>query len=325
MKIRELKRVEAAISGMSASEISDLLKVVSKREGQVEGEVVVQQRAATITHCPRCKYEAMKWGNNKSIPRFKCKNTELNTDGSKVCGKTFNALTQTPLAHLHHADKHIGNARCMVEGMTVRKTAEILGINKDTALRWRYQFLKTIQVDQPQSLTGLVEADETFFIESFKGQRNGIPRTSKKRGTPAKKRGLSKEQIPVIVARDRATGQTLSTVIASRSAVDISAKLLPHLSKDAELISDGATAYRVLAQNHGIAFRMVPQNKKHKTMGTLHLNNVNAYDKRLKEWMDRFHGVATKNLEIYLGWHRWLDASKKKKMTARKFLTAAIR
>jgi transposase-like protein len=212
----------------------------------------------------------------------------------------------------------------MVEGLTVRKTAVKLGINKDTALRWRYQFLKTIQVDQPKALTGLVEADETYFIESFKGQRKSIPRKSKKRGTPAKKRGLSKEQIPVIVARDRATGQTLSSVIASRSAVDIGVKLLPHLSKDAELISDGATAYRLIAQTHGITFRTVPQSKHHKTRGTLHLNNVNAYDKRLKEWMDRFHGVATKNLEIYLGWHRWLDTSKRK-ATARKFLSAAIR
>jgi hypothetical protein len=40
--------------------------------------------------------------------------------------------------------------------------------------------------------------------------------------------------------------------------------------------------------------------------------------------MDRFHGVATKNLDIYLGWHRFLDAAKRK-TTARKFLSAAIR
>jgi transposase-like protein len=324
MKIQKLKRVSAAISEMSASEIAEVLKVVSKREGQVEGEVVVQQKAATITHCPRCEYEAMKWGTNKSIPRFKCKNPELDENGLKVCGKTFNALTGTPLAHLHFAEKHIANAACMVEGLTVRKTAAKLGINKDTALSWRYQFLKTIQADQPKALTGLVEADETYFLESFKGLRKSMPRTAKKRGTPAIKRGLSKEQIPVIVARDRATGQTLSSVIASRSAVDIGVKLLPHLSRDAELISDGASTYRLIAQSHGITFRTVPKDKNHKTRGTLHINNVNAYDKRLKEWMDRFHGVATKNLDIYLGWHRFLDAAKRK-ATARKFLSAAIR
>ena len=39
-----------------------------------------------------------------------------------------------------------------------------------------------------------------------------------------------------------------------------------------------------------------------------HLNNVNAYHGRLKEWMRRFHGVATKNLPNYLGWRRALEA-----------------
>src|SRR6195952_281919 len=39
-----------------------------------------------------------------------------------------------------------------------------------------------------------------------------------------------------------------------------------------------------------------------------HLNNVNAYHGRPKEWLRRFHGVATKNLPNYLGWRRTLEA-----------------
>ena len=38
-----------------------------------------------------------------------------------------------------------------------------------------------------------------------------------------------------------------------------------------------------------------------------HIQNVNAYDSRLKLWMKRFHGVATQYLENYLGWRRWLE------------------
>ena len=34
---------------------------------------------------------------------------------------------------------------------------------------------------------------------------------------------------------------------------------------------------------------------------------MNAYDSRLKGWMYRFRGVATKYLGNYLGWHRMLD------------------
>ena len=40
----------------------------------------------------------------------------------------------------------------------------------------------------------------------------------------------------------------------------------------------------------------------------LHINNVNAYHSRLKQWLTRFNGVATKNLPNYLGWRRALEA-----------------
>ena len=41
--------------------------------------------------------------------------------------------------------------------------------------------------------------------------------------------------------------------------------------------------------------------------GAFHIQNVNAYDSRLKSWMRRFHGVATKYLGNYLGWRRMLE------------------
>jgi hypothetical protein len=40
----------------------------------------------------------------------------------------------------------------------------------------------------------------------------------------------------------------------------------------------------------------------------IHINNVNAYHGRLKEWMRHFHGVATKNLPSYLSWRRTIEA-----------------
>jgi hypothetical protein len=35
---------------------------------------------------------------------------------------------------------------------------------------------------------------------------------------------------------------------------------------------------------------------------------VNAYHGRLKQWLRRFHGVATKNLSTYLSWRRTMEA-----------------
>ena len=55
---------------------------------------------------------------------------------------------------------------------------------------------------QSSKMNGIVEADETYFLESFKGQRK-LLRPARKRGGKAVKKGTSKEQVPVLVVRDR--------------------------------------------------------------------------------------------------------------------------
>ena len=46
---------------------------------------------------------------------------------------------------------------------------------------------------------------------------------------------------------------------------------------------------------------------------------------RLKGWMHRFYGVATKNLDNYLGWHRMLDKSDGGNMNGKAFMSASFR
>ncbi len=84
-------------------------------------------------------------------------------------------------------------------------------------------------------------------------------------------------------------------------------KSYPHC-KGNELRSAGASAYRTIGKKHGIDVNSVPAKA---AAGNYHINNVNAYDSRLKGWMFRFRGVATKCLDNYLGWHRLLDRDSK--------------
>jgi transposase-like protein len=164
----------------------------------------------------------------------------------------------------------------------------------------------------------LVEADETYFRESFKGS-SPPGRKAKKRGTPATKRGLSKQQIPVLVARDRSTGETLTMRVPSRKAKDMGPVLVPRLAKDAILCSDNASVYRVIGREAGVTVVSTPAKKP---AGIYHIQNVNAYDSRLKGWMHGFNGVATKYLDRYLGWHRLLDKTNLR-LSGRAFLSAA--
>ena len=50
------------------------------------------------------------------------------------------------------------------------------------AFRWRHRFLAFLNRQKPSALAGIIEADETFFPVSCKGQRKAVPRTPKKRG-----------------------------------------------------------------------------------------------------------------------------------------------
>ena len=50
-----------------------------------------------------------------------------------------------------------------------------------TAFRWRHRFLKSLAGDKPAALSGVVESDETFILESFKGKRSDLPRKARLR------------------------------------------------------------------------------------------------------------------------------------------------
>jgi len=168
-----------------------------------------------------------------------------------------------------------------------------------------------------EHLHGIVEFDETYFLESHKGERH-LDREPRQRGGKASQRGISSEQIPVLIVRDR-SGNTTDSILQKSDQDSIADVMLPVLDKDILLCSDKKPAYRAFANKHHLILKTVTVSaKEHVSEGVYHVQNVNAYDSRLKEWIKRFHGVATKYLESYLGWMRMLD--REKDITARQLL-----
>jgi hypothetical protein len=72
-------------------------------------------------------------------------------------------------------------AEQMAQGQSARRSATACGVHRDTAFRWRHRFLRLPNEQQATQLEGVVEADETFFLVSFKGQKKGLPRAPRKR------------------------------------------------------------------------------------------------------------------------------------------------
>jgi transposase-like protein len=249
--------------------------------------------------CPHCGGEgARPWGRANGKPRYRCTG----------CRRTFNPVSGTPLAGLHYPERWEAQAQALINHETIAKAADRCDIDYTTAFRWRHRFLSALNLDKPRQLVGIVEADETFILESFKGKRSDLPRPARERGGKASKRGLSVEQIPVIVARDR-TGATTDAVLPRLDAASITGALGQVIARSAVLCCDGGSAIKAFARRSQLKFHVLPAPGVPKPEAPEHhLNNVNAYHGRLKEWLRPFHGVATKNLPNYLSWRRTVEA-----------------
>lgn len=123
------------------------------------------------------------------------------------------------------------------------RAAKRCRIALDTAFRWRHRFLKSAKDRKAESVSGIVEADETYFLRSQKGARKVKGRAPRKRGGKASKPGLSDEHTPVLIARDR-TGATTDTMLDKVDTESIARHLAPIVAKDTLLISDGEKALK---------------------------------------------------------------------------------
>ena len=280
------------LDDLTAEQRQEVQAILHGREPGVEVTAAIEDRLTAERCCPHCGAGgAVKRGRANGLRRYRCKS----------CGKTFNALTGTPLARLRHKDRWLDFAYSLSDSETIRGCAKQCGVAVTTAFRWRHRFLRAAKTGTAP-LRGIVEADESFVRDSRKGDRH-LDRPARKRGGKAAKRGLSREQVPVLVAADR-SGTTLSAVLPELSAKAIQAVLEPAIDKDALLVTDGAAVYPRCAADLGISHEALNQSAGERVRGDLHIQTVNNRHQRLKSFLAPFRGIATKYLSNYL---RWFD------------------
>ena len=150
-------------------------------------------------------------------------------------------------------------------------------------------------------LEGHVEADEIpYVLESRKGAR-GLGRKARRRGGKAKKRGLSREQVPVLMAVERG-GTTFSAVLPRVDAMVLTAALDPVVARDALLVSDGGASYPPCAAALGVSHESLNRSMGERVRGDLHVQTVNSRHSRWKDFLRPRRGVATRYLDNYLSW-----------------------
>ena len=92
MRIEDFQFLLSEAKELTPSQLQQTVKYLNQDK---EPEQVIGSIVESNPSCPHCHHTPCgRWGNAHGLPRYHC----------SACGKTFNALTGTPLAHLRHRE-----------------------------------------------------------------------------------------------------------------------------------------------------------------------------------------------------------------------------
>lgn len=242
--------------------------------------------------CPRCGQHGafIKKGFSGSKQRYQC----------KCCGKkfTYDAFQLTFWSH-QSPDKWVTLIENTISLEPLKKVEEDLGGSHPTAQNTRHKLLVFLSANMENMpvLDEIIEADETFVLESRKGTRV-LDREPRKHGEGAQSRGISSEQLCVCVAADRNTHITAKCVNTARpTSDDILSAIGNKIGTDSILLCDGNAAYNKLAaEKHCIKIELIGHVSYSKVY---HLNTINGLHSKFKEMLRTYRGVASKYLNRY--------------------------
>ena len=276
---------EHLILGSQVSKITKEVKEMRFSKGRV------------CCHCNGT--DVVRNGKRNGVQRYLCRN----------CKKSFCDLTNSATYRSKKTlDKWLKYAKCMLNDYSIRKSAKEVEINIATSFYWRHKILNCISAFLGVgSVDGVVEAYEVFFAYSYKGTKpENMPRPSRKRGKQVKKRGISNEQVCVGTALDRQGNIIIELLCTGR----VTANELGHLysnriGKHSILCTDSHKSYIQFATDMELEHKRIKRGRHKEDI--YHIQHVNSLHSKLKKWMFKFNGVATKYLNSYLKWYKWID------------------
>lgn len=250
-----------------------------------------------VIYCPKCgSFHFVKNGKAKGHQRFICVD----------CKNHFTEYNNT-IFNLSKKDIQLWKSyiRLMFDGYSIKQIANELKICVQTSFRWRHKILSILeQKFMNDTLSGIIEMDETFVLESHKGKKiEG--KQGRKRGGRATKRGQSREQKGILVAVDRRKNVVCKNYGSGKISIkDVRDVLSNKIEEKSILVTDGCAAYNEFAKENN--FELIKLIKTHK-QGIYHINNVNAYHACLKNFLRNFKGISTKYLNRYLSWYKFVN------------------
>lgn len=318
MKISDLKDTILSLPSTDREELlKDLTDSLDDRAFSNESSrrYILDNKMGCCPHCSHDKY--VRFGVDKGSQRYKCKS----------CKRSFTEYTGTWMAGLQRRDVVRSYLGLMIQEKSLDKISKVLGINKKTAFDWRHKILSSLSNDDDKDdFTGITESDETFFLRSEKGMKVTGSK-SRKRGGKSDKRGISNDQIAVIVTQDRKSTLDLSVATLGRiSKTDLEHAIGKRVKKGVTILcSDAHHTYKGFAKDNEMEFHPINASRGERVKGNYHIQHVNSTHNRIKKWIENtFWGVSTKYLQQYLNWHRLKESIKSRTDRTNAFIEKTI-
>ncbi|MDU4936667.1 MAG: IS1595 family transposase [Peptostreptococcaceae bacterium] len=315
--------IKAIVKNLNKEELKDL---ISLAQGVLSGlfssdeikDNIKESRFSKGYECPKCQCKDVnKNGKSNGRQRYICKR----------CRCTFDEFTLSPFSSTKLGlDKWLKYCELMILGLSIRQCAEEVGVCVKTSFYMRHRILDVINISlKNDTVEGIVEVDEVFIRESYKGNHSKsttfeMPRAPRKRGkgkNDKKKRGISNDQICIETAIDRKGNILMGAVSNGRITTnDIVEFFDGKLGKDITFCVDSHKSYIGVKKDLNVELKQVPRGKS-MLDSVYHLQHVNSLHSAFKRWLMPFNGVSSKYISNYLAWFKFLQLSKKNKKTDR--------
>ena len=255
--------------------------------------------------CSNCRNNLHKNGKTKNnVQKYICSNCK------KTATETTNTLTYYSKLDFSIWKSCIDN---IIDGLSIRRMAEKLEINKNTSFIMRHKILTAINsFVNKQVLSGEIEADEKYFKINLKGTKpEKMPRHSKKHSSSAY-RGISHHKVCVVTAIDEYDNVFVKVTGLGPITTNMLETAYKNMIKpNSKMVTDSKSSYIKFCEDNKIPLSQIPSNF-YITEDNKNLANINNFHSQLEIWLAKFKGVSNKHLQEYLNWFSYVFTMKRK-------------
>lgn len=269
---------------MNKSNIADLINQLTDDQKTALSTIILNYirtnkilADSSPIECPYCHQNQhfIKKGFHRGKQRYQCKD----------CDSKFTCNNNSITYH-SHSSQDLWNIVILdtIAGVPIRTTAATINRHPSTVFNMRHKFLLLLEELLPNTaLSEIVELDETYVLESEKGNRLvKLRRPARRRGSKSSLRGLSNDQVCICVGTDRFQHVAAKSVNTSKPTSENILEVYEPVIKEGSLVCcDKLASYNKLIELKKCSSeRMSSYTEYH---SVFHLNTVNGLHSLFKD------------------------------------------